>query len=366
MYFMGDNNNYMPETLTEEVMAEEGLNKKKGSKGIIGMALRWLLPLALTVLLVWYMFRKVHFGEMMDIIRHGVNYWWILFAMGLSMLSHIIRAVRWRLQLKSLGIHPPVLALCCSIFGCYALNLVFPRLGEVWRCTYIAKRQNAPFTKVFGSMVADRLSDTVCVFFLTILTFIVAAPAIDSFMTKYPVGQGILNTIQSPIFWIAIVACCAGVWCVFHYGRDNSVIAKLRKWIADTWKGFAVITEMKGKWAFVLYSIGIWTCYFLQLYVAFFAFPFTRELCTEASLGYGLVPALVAFILSSFGMAIPSNGGLGPWNLAVMFGLAIYGISQADGTAFSMLVWSGQTVMLILLGIFTMAYIAIGKKSDTK
>lgn len=69
----------------------------------------------------------------------------------------------------------------------------------------------------------------------------------------------------------------------------------------------------------------------------------------------------MAFVLSSIGMAVPSNGGLGPWNIAVMFGLAVYGVSDAQGTAFSMLQWSGQTVMLILLGIFTMGYIAVTK-----
>lgn len=329
---------------------------------IIGFALRWLLPLALTILLVWYMFRKVHFSEMMEIIRHGVDYWWILFAMGLSVLSHILRALRWRIQLRSLDITPPLMALCCSIFGCYALNLIFPRLGEVWRCTYIAKRQDAPFTKVLGSMVADRLSDTICVLFLLILSFIVAAPAIDSFLTKYPVGQGILNTVKSLWFWVAIVAMVAAVWAMFHFGRNTKIIQKLRQWLSDLWKGFAVIGKMKGKWAFVVLTIGIWTCYYFQLYVAFFAFPFTRELCAEASLGFGLVPCLVAFVLSSIGMAVPSNGGLGPWNIAVMFGLAIYGISTADGTAFSMLQWSGQTVMLMILGIYTMAYIALDKK----
>ena len=45
-----------------------------------------------------------------------------------------------------------------------------------------------------------------------------------------------------------------------------------------------------------------------------------------------------------------------------MFGLAIYGVSDAQGTAFSMLQWSGQTVMLIILGIYTMAYISLRKK----
>ena len=91
---------------------------------------------------------------------------------------------------------------------------------------------------------------------------------------------------------------------------------------------------------------------------------FTRELCADSGLAFGLVPCLVAFVLSSIGMAVPSNGGLGPWNIAVMFGLAVYGISDAQGTAFSMLQWSGQTVMLIILGIYTMLYISLSRKKE--
>ena len=109
----------------------------------LGMAIRYVLPMALTVLLVVYMFKKVNFSEMLDLIKHGVDYWWILLAMGISVFSHVFRAARWRLQLSALGIKPPFMALCCSIFGCYALNLVFPRLGEVWRCTYVASSQKA-------------------------------------------------------------------------------------------------------------------------------------------------------------------------------------------------------------------------------
>ncbi len=339
-----------------EIELEKNKEEKSVPKTIGGYLIRWLLPLALTVVLVSYMFKKVNFSDMMGIIRHGVDYWWILCAMGISVLSHVFRALRWRLQLRSLGINAPVMALCCSIFGCYALNLVFPRLGEVWRCTYIAGREKASFTKVLGSMVADRLSDSVCVFFLIILTFIVAAPAINSFLERYPVGQDLISMLSSVWFWILVAAVCLIIRAVFHFGKELSPVKKMKSWISDTWKGFAVIAEMKGKWAFVFYSIAIWACYFFQLYVAFFAFSFTRELC-RPELAFGMIPCLVTFVLSSIGMAIPSNGGLGPWNIAVMFGLAIYGISAADGTAFSMLQWSGQTVMLIILGIYTMAYI---------
>ncbi|MDE7180461.1 MAG: flippase-like domain-containing protein, partial [Muribaculaceae bacterium] len=290
-------------------------------KKILGYLLRWLLPLALTVVLVSYMFRKVDFSQMWSLVTHGVDYWWILAAMGISVLSHVCRALRWRIQLDSLGIRPPLMALVCSIFGTYALNLVFPRLGEVWRCTYISRLEKKPFTEIVGTMVADRLMDTVMVLCLTLLTFVVAAPALESFLERYPVGQGALALVRSPHAWTGLIGGILIIWAIFHFGRETGPVKKTRQWIGGMWRGFASLATMKGKWSFLAYTLAIWGCYFVQLYVAFFAFDFTRALCSEASLGFGLVPCLVAFVLSSIGMAIPSNGGLGPWNIAVMFGL---------------------------------------------
>lgn len=334
-------------------------------KKVLGYLIKWLVPLALTILLVAYMFKKVNFHDMMNIIRHDCDYWWILCAMGISVFSHIARAARWQIQLKALGIHPPFMALCCSIFGTYALNLLFPRLGEVWRCTYIAQREKAPFSKVVGSMVADRVADLFTVICITLFTFIVANAAIQAFLSKYPVGRDLIGLLENPWFWVIVVAAIVVILLIFHFGKNNRFIKATTTWIANAWKGFAVVATMEGKWRFLFWTLIIWGCYYFQLYVAFFAFPFTRDLCTP-ELAYGLVPCLVAFVLSSIGMAVPSNGGLGPWNIAVMFGLAIYGISDAQGTAFSMLQWSGQTVMLIILGIYTMIYISLGQSAGNK
>lgn len=311
------------------------------------------MPVALTVLLVWLLFRKVDFRQSLDIIRQGVDYGWILAAMGLSVFSHIFRAMRWRLQFDALGIRSSLMEVTCSIFGCYALNLLVPRLGELWRCTFIAHRSGAPLTKVVGSMVADRLSDTAMVLLITLFTFVVAASALAAFMARYPVGEGVLHLVMSPVFWCCCLAVVALAWWALRRFRDTQVVVKLKKWVAEMWNGFSVVVTMPGKCRFVLLTFALWGCYFLQLYVAMFAFDFTRALCMESALAFGLVPCLVAFVLSSIGMAVPSNGGLGPWNIAVMFGLAIYGIPDVQGAAFSILVWSGQTVMLVLLGVFT-------------
>ena len=351
---------------SEDIKAKEGVQTEQPPKAPwkiwMGYSVRYGLPLVLTVLLLWYMFRKVNFAQMIDLISSGVDYWWILLAMGISVFSHIFRAARWRLQLNALGVTPPFMALCCSIFGCYALNLVFPRLGEVWRCTYVSQTKKGSFPTVLGSMIGDRLADTLMVFLLLILCLIVAAPALRIFLDKYPVGKDFIHLISMFWFWAAVVGGIGICWFIFWKFRDNKIIVKIRELVSNMWQGFSVVAKMKGRWMFLFYTLCIWGCYYFQLYVAFYAFDFTRALCHEPGLAAGLAPCLVAFVLSSISMAVPSNGGLGPWNIAIMFGLAIYGISDAEGTAFSMLQWSGQTVMLIILGIFTMIYISVAKK----
>ncbi len=326
-------------------------------------ALQYIIPVLLSVVLIWYLFRKVDFRQTMDIISHGVDYWWILAAMGISIFSHIFRAMRWRLQLDALNVNTTLMELTCGVFGCYALNLLLPRVGELWRCTFVAGRSKAHFTTVMGSLVADRMADSIMVLFLILLTFVLAAPALASFMAKYPIGEGILRLLYSPTIWIVGIIALLIIWWLLHRFRSSTFIIRLKKWTSEIWHGFAVTVTMPGKWKFIFLTFVIWGCYFIQLYVAFYAFSFTKALCYEHGLAYGLLPCLVAFVFSSIGMAIPSNGGLGPWNIAIMFGLAIYGVEDVEGAAFSILQWSGQTVMLIILGIFTAIWIGATSSS---
>lgn len=329
-------------------------------------ALQYILPVLLSVLLIWHLFKKVNFRQTMDIISHGVDYWWIIAAMGISIFSHIFRAIRWRIQLNALSVQTTLMELTCGVFGCYALNLLLPRFGELWRCTFVARRSRAQFTTVMGSMVADRLADSVMVLLLILLTFVVAAPSLTAFMAKYPIGENILHFLYSPTLWIATVIAIGIGWWLLHRFHDSTPVARLRKWTREIWKGFAITATMPGKWRFLWLTLAIWGCYFVQLYVAFYAFPFTRALCHEPGLCFGLLPCLVAFLLSSIAMAVPSNGGLGPWNIAIMFGLAIYGVADVEGAAFSILQWSGQTVMLIILGIFTAIWIGATSSIGSK
>ena len=155
-------------------------------KKVISLFLKYGVPVVIGVGLFYFLYKNVNIGEMMSVLGNDVNYWWFALVVVVSTFSHIFRAMRWRLQLKAIGVNAPLSALINSIFGTYAVNLVFPRLGEVWRTGYIADRQKASFTKVLGSMVADRLTDTVTVLALTIFTFFLAKSAFVKFLDTYP------------------------------------------------------------------------------------------------------------------------------------------------------------------------------------
>lgn len=337
------------------------MDKNGKKKSWLSTLLKYVVPLVITVGLCYLMFTGIDFGEMVSIIKRDCDFSWIALALCLSILSHVFRAMRWRIQLQALGIKAPLFALVLSIFGTYAVNLVFPRLGEIWRTGYIAQRQNAQFTTVFGSMVADRLADTVTVALLTLTTFLLASKAlITYFADNSATVDSIMSLVGSPWLWLGAATVIGFVWWFIAHKSTNSKIQKIQRQIHELWQGFAVIATMPGKGRWLLLTVALWGCYFIQLYVAFYAFPFTSGVLTE----HGILAALVAFVLSSISMGVPSNGGIGPWQWAIIFALGIYGVGQSQAAAFANLVLGCQTMLLILLGIFTFACIALQKQHN--
>lgn len=258
----------------------------------------------------------------------------------------------------------PVVCEWVTIWGAYALNLVFPQLGEAWRCVFVSRREKAPLSTVIGTDVGDRGSDLVVVILLLVLALIVAHPELEAFMTKYSFGEKVDHISKSPWLWIGVGGGIGIFWFVCHYFKEYKWVQTLDKNLHNIWDGFKVIFTMKKWWLYIILTCGIWTCYFLETYVCFFAFPFTRHLIDDPGMALGLLPGLVVFVFGSCSMAIPSNGGLGPWNLAVMFALSLFGISNTEGTAFSIVMWSCQAVMLIALGLFSAGYITVTGRKD--
>ncbi|MDE6006929.1 MAG: flippase-like domain-containing protein [Muribaculaceae bacterium] len=345
-----------------KITASQGL---KRAWHVIAKIADYTLPVAISAALVIWLFHKVDFSEVMEVVRRECDFTWVILMMVITTLSHITRGVRWGIQLRAAGVpRMTVTKESVSIFGAYALNLVFPRLGEVWRCLFISRSENVKLSTVVGTDIGDRGSDAVVVVCLTVLCLFVAHPALSSFMNHYSVGRDISHLLDDKLMWLGIAVVVGAFWSVCHYMRRYAWVQKMDSTLSQIWQGFKVLFTMKGRGMYVLLTFGIWGCYFLETYVMFMAFPFTRALVSEPGMAWGLIPGLVVFIFGSYSMAVPSNGGLGPWNLAVMFALSLYGISDTQGASFSMVMWSCQAAWLVVLGLFSAAYVMIHKRKN--
>ncbi|MCH5224401.1 MAG: flippase-like domain-containing protein [Muribaculaceae bacterium] len=333
-------------------------------KKIAGYVFRYGFPLAVSLCLILWLFHKVNFHQVMEIAHRGCNYWFIGIMMAVTTLSLMVRGVRWGLQLVASGVKPmSMVAEWVCLFGAYALNLVFPQMGEAWRCLFVSKRQKAPLSTVVGTDIGDRFIDWVIIMILFIVALIVAHPYIMEFMNHYEIGREVKKVVDNATLWISLGGSIAFLVALLYFFRRKKWAQSISNTIKKMWLGFSVIFRMKLWWLYLLLSILTWVLYFIEIYICFFSFSYTKELVYTHGLAYGLLPGLVAFVFGSLSMGIPSNGGLGPWNLAIMFALSLFGISNTDGTAFSIVVWSFQSLMYVALGIFALAYIMVtGRK----
>lgn len=327
----------------------------------VTLLLKYAIPLAVSVGLCYVLFTGIDFGEMIAIVRRDCDFTWIAAALGLSLFSYVFRALRWQLQLNALGIKAPLFVLVLSMFGTYAVNLVFPRLGEVWRSGYVARRQRAPFTEVFGSMVAERCADSVTVLLIALAAFTASSEALAVYFRE---NTGLITSLRSlvtsPWLWLAFVAFVAVCAALLRPSADNAFAKKVRGIVRGLWDGFAVIVKMPGKLRWLEWTCCVWGCYFTQTIITYKAFPATEAVVSE----YGLSAVLVTFALSSMSMGVPSNGGIGPWQWAVILGLGIYGVGQAAAGAYANVVLGSQTLLQIILGILTFALIAADRRRN--
>lgn len=345
--------------------AQDSDKSRRPASKAIGLLLKYGVPLCISVGLCWLLFHNMDLSEMWTVMKRECDFRWMWGNLAFTLCAQIARAARWRIQLRALGIKAGLWELILSIFGTYSVNLVLPRLGEVWRCGFISQRRSAPFTQVFGSMVADRLADTIAVGLITLATFIFAGSQLQSYLAQ---GSGTMASVAalatSPLLWGGLAACAAaGIFIVLRY-PDHPAIRRITDIVSGLWKGFSVIVTMPGKGRWLLLTICIWGSYIMCMWFAFMSFSLTARTISV----YGFTALMVCFVLTSISMAVPSNGGIGPYQWALIFGLSLYqagvpGLDQTYSATFANMLMGTQTLFLIILGLFTFGWIALTKKS---
>lgn len=276
---------------------------------------------------------------------------YLLYAIVIGFLSHLFRALRWRLLLSPIGVHTTIKNSTFSVLIGYLANTLVPRLGEIMRCTTLAKYDKAPFDKSIGTVISERLFDTLClaIIFILVFTFeyeILSQYAYGLFQQFFYDDQG--NVQTGKFAWLIIVGIIGFIAAIFIFKKIKNT--KYGQLLARILLGLKSILLLRQRGLFILYSVGIWICYILMVLVAMKAVPDT------AHLGFLSAMAITAF--GSFAMIV-TPGGIGAYPPIVAGILSLYGISFASGLALGWVSWLMQTIVVLLLGISSLILLPI-------
>lgn len=315
------------------------------SRKTLSTILQLIIFLGLGVGLIVWRYNAMNEAEKNAMFEAFKHVRWIyglpIFVIGF--FSHFFRALRWKLLLQPLNIYPSTANTTFSVLIGYLANTLVPRLGEVAKCTVLAKYEDVPADKLVGTIIAERAFDTVCLLIIVLITLgvqydIIYPLAHDLYIKIFTDASG--NFIWLRIL-IALGIMAAGILAlILLYRRiKNSKIGHIIKGLGE---GLKAILLVKKKGLFLLHTVLIWAGYTGAVIVGFYALPETEHITPLAGL------AVISF--GSIGM-IATPGGIGAYPVIVAQVLLLYGISEGVGLAYGWVSWAAQTAIILIFGL---------------
>ncbi|MGI8598526.1 MAG: lysylphosphatidylglycerol synthase transmembrane domain-containing protein [Chitinophagaceae bacterium] len=318
---------------------------------------QYIFFLSLGVLFIWLTVKDIN-KENWQKIQHSLQqarHIIIIPVVVMLLLSHYIRAVRWRMLMEPLGYKPTLFNTWSAVMIGYLVNAGVPRLGEVVKCTLLAKYENVRADKLLGTIVIERIIDLIClviVFILAILFqgYIIGNYIKELFQTSFSDSTGRIAYEKVLILIFSLFTLTGVVYFLFRQFAHVNLIVRIKKIIMGILSGLGSIRNIKRKKLFLIHTFLIWFLYLASATAGLYALRETEHL------GWG--GGLTTLGVGSVAMIL-TPGGIGAFPLLVAKLMELYGLDvKTTGAAIGWLLWSVQTLLIlgggiIFSGLFT-------------
>ncbi|MGN0032712.1 MAG: lysylphosphatidylglycerol synthase transmembrane domain-containing protein [Candidatus Limimorpha sp.] len=308
----------------------------------VSKTISYIAFLLIGLSLLWFSFRNIDLSQLWTDIK-GAKFSWMLASLACLGISLFFRALRWNLQIKALGYKPNALSTFGSILIAYLANCIFPRLGEVVRCSVLKRKNGIPFDKSFGSVISERIIDLLVLFLLAFLVIVLQWKLLGRLITSWLVP--LFEKITSNI-WQAVVLSIILIAILFLFIK----LCRKSKKISSIWNGFLEglksVINMKEKWRFILYTIGVWGSYIVMTWLPFYMLNETSCL--------GFVEAVTLLGIATMGVVAPVPGGIGTYHFITITLLSgFYGISELSAGSFAAINHGSQMLFYLITGVIS-------------
>jgi len=282
---------------------------------------------------------------------------WIVFPVFIILgLSHFLRALRWRLIMEPLGYQPSIANTYFAVLIGYLANLAIPRLGEVLKCTLLAKYEKVPAEKIVGTIVAERAFDVLSLGIVFLMALGLQFNVIEAGWNqlKNQTNTTVIDSNEGNwkiYLYIGIGILLLALFFILRQ-RIPTIVASIQQILSGIWEGVMSATKLKQQKLFFVYSIGIWFLYLLATYVGLYA-----TAGTESS----FATAISCLAYASIGMIL-TPGGIGAYAYFMAKVLELNGVDYTLGLANGTLQWFSQFLIVLVLGGLSLILLPIINK----
>ena len=313
--------------------------------------LQYTFFLGLGIFLVWWSIKDLTTNDTSQIKKalKNARYWLIIPVFGILFLSHFIRALRWRLLIEPLGYVPSKANTFFAVLIGYLANQAVPRLGEVLKCTVLARYEKIPADKLIGTIILERLIDAITLLMIFGITLLIQpdlySQIMDAFFnsSKHTEEKKIAKWVIGLIF-LGIIITILGIWMIVNKKNLKDLGLLLKKIAKSIIQGVSAIQHLKKRKLFIFFTLVLWTLYLSGGYLGFRALQETSS--------YGIKEAFTVLSAGSIGMIV-TPGGIGAYAYMIQKTMQLYGLNEGIALAFGWILWIATTAVILIGGLFS-------------
>ena len=308
-----------------------------------------MLSILLAAFLVWFSLRGVDLATFAESMR-SAQYEWIFPVIGITLLSHWVRAYRWHVLVTAIpedsGSRVSVLDLFASVMIGYMVNYALPRVGEVARCTYLSTKRKISFSALLGTVAVERIADMLVLGLGLLVTTLLLRGDLQSLWDE-------LAWPDLPWEWIAAGGILIVLMLCLVLRSEVSAPLRIRLRILSTKfvGGIKTIYLTPRRWQLIWTTVIMWLMYGLMAYIPLLMFDLqaTRDLLYWDGLAIMFIGVL--------GLLVPTPGGAGSFHVITILTLtAVYGIPQPGAAAYAVFIHGAQLILYLLVGVLILAF----------
>lgn len=272
--------------------------------------LKFLFFTSFLVVFLYLAFKGVDFKTLLEEFKK-TNYLYVIAGSLIGVyIGSYVRALRWRYFLDPLKENIKLNDLFSAVMIGYMMNAAIPRAGELSRPLLIAKKEGISKAATIGTVIVERLFDTLSMLFVFGLCLFYYREEISNAF-----GQFNIETISLYSSIIILVFVGFMILMLFNIEKTDEIVekisskifpekiqSKIHKMFISLINGFLFIKYPKKYFKIFILTVLLWLLYVLSAYVQFKAFD-------DANLNkLNFFDANLVLTMITFSMTIPLPG----------------------------------------------------------